>query len=303
MLSFSPVETLDRLSYRAHVKESAFLTKSCEYAYANIYAWTAMYQTKWASGGGSMYFRMRHEGEDYFLCPVTALSNLENALSDLIGYEKDRGREKLNFVCLPENFADKLARLYPQAEVSSNRGSADYLYEKEKLAAFSGKALHAKKNHKNRFMALYGDSYEYRVMTPDDVPLCKAFNEKWYAANSAYTDFEFSNEHIATTNMLEHFELLGLTGGLIFVNGELCAYTLASDNYDGADTLDVHAEKGDYDITGVYPAICSEFLLHSGEGYAFVNREDDVDDEGLRQSKLSYKPVAMEEKYNVSFSI
>ena len=46
-----------------------------------------------------------------------------------------------------------------------------------------------------------------------------------------------------------------------------------------------------------------EFLLHSGEGYAFVNREDDVDDEGLRQSKLSYKPVAMEEKYNVSFSI
>ena len=168
-----------------------------------------------------MYFRMRHEGEDYFLCPVTALSNLENALSDLIGYEKDRGREKLNFVCLPENFADKLARLYPQAEVSSNRGSADYLYEKEKLAAFSGKALHAKKNHKNRFMALYGDSYEYRVMTPDDVPLCKAFNEKWYAANSAYTDFEFSNEHIATTKMLEHFELLGLTGGLIFVNGEL----------------------------------------------------------------------------------
>ena len=93
MLSFSPVETLDRLSYRAHVKESAFLTKSCEYAYANIYAWTAMYQTKWASGGGSMYFRMRHEGEDYFLCPVTALSYLENALSDLIGYEKDRGRE------------------------------------------------------------------------------------------------------------------------------------------------------------------------------------------------------------------
>ena len=64
MLSFSSVETLDRLFYRAHVKESGFFTKSCEYAYANIYAWTAMYQTKWASGGGSMYFRMRHEDED-----------------------------------------------------------------------------------------------------------------------------------------------------------------------------------------------------------------------------------------------
>lgn len=89
MLSFSSVETLDRLFYRAHVKESGFFTKSCEYAYANIYAWTAMYQTKWASGGGSMYFRMRHEDEDYFLCPVTAASNFENALAVLTEYEKN----------------------------------------------------------------------------------------------------------------------------------------------------------------------------------------------------------------------
>ncbi len=303
MLSFSPVETLDRSLYRAHVKESHFFTKSCEYAYANIFAWTAMYQTKWSGGADSIFFRMRHEDDDYFLCPVTGLSNFENALSVLTEYEKKRGRESLNFVCLPKDFADVLAKLRPDAALSASRGSADYLYEREKLATFSGKALHAKKNHKNRFMALYGDSFEYRAMTPDDVPLCKAFNEKWYAVNSAYSDFEFSNEHIATTKMLDHFELLKLTGGLIFVGGELCAYTLASDNYDGADTLDVHAEKGNYDITGVYPAICSEFLLHEGADYAFVNREDDVDDEGLRQSKLSYKPIALEEKYNASFAI
>ncbi len=303
MLSFSSVETLDRLSYRAHVKESGFFTKSCEYAYANIYAWTAMYQTKWASGGGSMYFRMRHEDEDYFLCPVTALSNFENALAVLTEYEKKRGREALHFVCLPKDFAEKLKELRPEVTLEENRDGADYLYEREKLASFSGKALHAKKNHKNRFLALYGDSYEYRVMTPDDVPLCKAFNEKWYAANRAYTDFEFSNEHIATTKLLDHFESLGLVGGLIFVGGELRAYTLASDNYDGADTLDVHTEKGDYDTVGVYPTVCSEFLLHSGSAYRYVNREDDVGDEGLRQSKLSYKPVAMEEKYNASLML
>ena len=40
-----------------------------------------------------------------------------------------------------------------------------------------------------------------------------------------------------------------------------------------------------------------EFLLHSGEVYAFVNREDDVGDEGLRAAKLSYNPDIIEPKY------
>ena len=49
--------------------------------------------------------------------------------------------------------------------------------------------------------------------------------------------------------------------------------------------------------------VCSEFLLHSGSAYRYVNREDDVGDEGLRQSKLSYKPVAMEEKFNAALML
>ena len=48
---------------------------------------------------------------------------------------------------------------------------------------------------------------------------------------------------------------------------------------------------------GVYPTVCSEFLLHSGSAYRYVNREDDVGDEGLRQSKLSYKPEYILNKY------
>lgn len=69
MLSFSSVETLDRLSYRAHVKESGFFTKSCEYAYANIYAWTAMYQTKWASGEEACIFECGMRTRTIFCVP------------------------------------------------------------------------------------------------------------------------------------------------------------------------------------------------------------------------------------------
>lgn len=51
----------------------------------------------------------------------------------------------MNFVCLPKDFAEKLKELRPEVTLEENRDGADYLYEREKLASFSGKALHAQK--------------------------------------------------------------------------------------------------------------------------------------------------------------
>ncbi len=43
------------------------------------------------------------------------------------------------------------------------------------------------------------------------------------------------------------------------------------------------------------------FLERMGSGFEWVNREQDMGDEGLRQAKMSYNPCRFVEKFRVRF--
>jgi len=82
------------------------------------------------------------------------------------------------------------------------------------------------------------------------------------------------------------------------VDGAMVAYTVAEKLTE--DSMVIHFEKGDTQYKGVYQAINQMFLAHSASQYKFVNREQDLNDEGLRKAKLSYHPVEFVFKYRVT---
>ena len=87
-----------------------------------------------------------------------------------------------------------------------------------------------------------------------------------------------------------------MRGGALRVNGEIVAFTVGEPVGMRQDTLVVHIEKAFSDIQGAYTMINQQFAIHEGKGFQYMNREDDVGEEGLRQAKLSYKPVFLIEK-------
>ena len=64
------------------------------------------------------------------------------------------------------------------------------------------------------------------------------------------------------------------------------------------ETLIIHIEKALYSYAGAYPAMVQAEVAAFGDGCAYVNREDDAGDRGLRTSKLQYGPAKLAPKYH-----
>ena len=173
------------------------------------------------------------------------------------------------------------------------RDSADYVYETEKLSRLSGKKYHSKKNHVNKFKATYPD-WSYEPITKDNVEECFQMALRWRELNGCEEDEEKHAEICVALNFLRLFEELEMRGGALRVNGEVAAFTIGEQV--GTDTLVVHIEKAFADVQGAYAMINQQFAEHEGTGFPYLNREEDMGEEGLRQAKMSYKPVFLIEK-------
>jgi hypothetical protein len=182
--------------------------------------------------------------------------------------------------------------------LESERPLWDYLYSAEKLDTLAGKALHGKRNHINRFTA--ENNWSYSALTPADFPDCQAFLDGWLAASEQDMDDGLSDERMAIGRAFEHFEPLGLEGGILRVDGKPVAFTLGEPVCQ--HTFVVHFEKADADINGAYTMINREFVRQIRKNHPLVqwiNREDDMGLDSLRQAKQSYHPDRMVEKYTV----
>ena len=125
--------------------------------------------------------------------------------------------------------------------------------------------------------------------------------EDWCTWRDCESSAVLSAENKAISKMLQDWESLkGTLGGAIIVDGKMAAYTVAEALTP--DTLVIHFEKGDTQYKGIYQAINQMFLAHAADHYKWVNREQDLNDEGLRKAKLSYNPADFLRKYRVTLT-
>jgi len=187
---------------------------------------------------------------------------------------------------MEEHYPDKFS-------FSFLRDYSDYLYNTQDLIFLQGKKYQSKRNHINKFKKMY--NYQYINMNQDDIPECIDMHRQWAALHCEKGNTQLNGDSCATLKALQLFNKLDFKGGVLRVDGKIAAFTLGQAINNS--TFDICVEKALPDYEGAYSMINQQFLKHQASAYTYVNREDDVGEEGLRKAKLSYHPAQLINKY------
>lgn len=260
---------------------------SCEFSVGNILGWCSHYGAEIAEIDNCVVSRIKKKN----LCGFPKGKNYEAAISTLESELPDHG-----FYGLTVSERDTLELLRPgKYTYTPTRASFDYVYRVDTLAQLPGKKYHAKRNHISYFEKTY--NWKYEEINRDNISDCMKMSEKWYEINTDKNPDEIKAESEVLDLAFDCYNsgLIDYVGGLIRIDGDVVAFTFGEKLND--NMFDTHFEKAFADIRGAYPIINREFARNTINGFEFVNREDDMDSEGLRKAKLSYHPEFLVEKF------
>lgn len=278
--------------------EKTFRTEnssSADYCFGNIFMWDKRYKQKTAIVGGRLVTLIGGMGEEYFSFPVGS-GDISPAFDFMREYCKTKGI-KLKVCGIENEHKALMEKAFPEKfSYTAARDNFDYIYPIDALMSYPGKHLHAKKNHCNRFEN--ENEWSFVELSPELIPDCIKMLDEWSAKEAERLSKSIIDEHEAIMRGFEHFDGLGLEGGVLLVGGKVSGFAIGERL--SSTCFCEHFEKAYTDIPGAYPVVCREFAKMIKEKHpdiCYVNREDDLGSESLRKSKLSYQPERLLEKY------
>lgn len=254
-------------------------------SFANIYLLRHKYQTTTAVEHGVLY---RHYGGNSRLQGYAFPCGAEDVETALQRIETDAAlrRRPLRFCLLTPQEAALLQALRPgQFTFTCDAGDSDYIYRQSDLSSLPGTAYHRKRNHIARFEKLFPD-WKFEILTPAHVEDALNIAREWLAACPGTA---LEHELHAIEHALQHTAELGICGGLIYTGGRAVAMALAS--FVSPRVADVHYEKCLPGYREAYPVINRE--LARTLDCDWINREEDLNQPGLRHAKESYHPTLL----------
>lgn len=267
-------------------------SKNSEFTFTNLFMWRRSYDMKYAIINDTFCIFPKHEGGPRSATFPIGGGDIKPVIDEILKYFEEIGETPL-IRMYDDEAVQKLLMEYPDKFVlTEDINSFDYVYRVQDLINLSGKKYHSKKNHVNRFMAMY--DWKYSKMTPDDKDECKRLYEEWYGNKSNEIE-GLEEEKEAVFELLDNWERLDIVGGCIRVDGRIAAFSFGEKLRENMAVI--HLEHADTEYRGAFAAMNKLFLENEWGGFEFVNREEDMGLPGLRLAKESYRPCEMVKKY------
>ncbi len=277
---FKDIELEDREIISGYARD--FGITSCEYSFANLYSWREVHHRTWSLYRNRLLI-LDNTNDGLFLPAGESL-----ATSDLVylsGELKKRGMSG-NVIFVPKAYLETHPDLEKYYSVEKIRDFADYIYSVQKLTALKGKKLQKKKNLISQFKRSY-PGYAVVPVIGELKQTCQKLAQTLLARNLRISR-SIREEHLALRRAFANLDEAGFEGLALIVAGKLVAFSAFSRL--NAAMYDIHFEKSDPAYKGAAQVINHETAEFLSPRCTFVNREQDLGIEGLRQAKRSYDP-------------
>jgi len=286
---FNRFELKDKALVNAYVKRVD--PESCEYNFSNLFAWQEVYDLCFTLYQGRLLI---YDGISR--CAFMPLGNdfFPEELVVLALQLKNLGIEA-SFGLVTPDYLKKYPDIEAYFTVKEERDYAEYLYEVKSLCDLTGEKLHKKKNLISQFKRSYPD-YQVHGIKGEFKTRCYSFAKELLNSHEKGSE-DLVEELFAIETSFRYFDELGLEGLAVTVGERLVAFSVFSRL--NRSTYDIQFEKFDVGFKGAAQVINHETAKYLQDVCRYVNREQDLGIQGLRQAKLSYEPVKLFTPYSL----
>ncbi len=264
--------------------------RPCDFSVGCLFMWRGFYEAAYAISHGSLILRFRgDEGGVCYTYPIGG--DNDSALSELLSHG-----EEVCICLLTDDEVQDIQKRFSCGKPSCNRDWCDYIYNACDIVSLAGRRFSGQRNHINKFKKLYGEP-TFEDITEKNLSAVKDWFVAFYEKNPPRSeDLDF--ERSAIYELLDNYFYYDQPGLALTVNGKIIGVSIGE---CVGNTLIVHTEKADRDYEGAYPTLVQGFAeRYCDESIRFINREEDCGEVGLRASKLSYHPILLLDKWDIT---
>ena len=216
----------------------------------------------------------------------------------LLYADADERNLPLRLSLLTKSQCDLLAAAFPDCfTFTCAEKYTEYLYLRDNLAELRGSRYHGKRNHISQFWRANPDAY-IQPLIPENMSFALDIADQWLAARPDPHEPSLLYERSCIAEACENMDALGLSGLLLYADDKPVGMTMVSEISSGI--FDVHYEKVIPDYPHAWSVVANE-MAKCLTGARYLNREEDLGENGMRTSKQSYRPDLLNEKFNAEW--
>lgn len=291
---FKEISQNDREVILVHTKN--FLPYS-DYNFNSLWAWNTAGDMEFSDLNGNLVVSMPDYVTGERILSYIGINEPKATVAELLAYARKEG-VKTGLTLVPEVSVAELPS--DNLIIEEDKDNNDYIYSTEALSELKGKTFKVKRHLANRFKKEHPEAQFITSSVSakeSEIQILEVLSG-WVDKKTSTEETKLENEAIKRTLMLAKLDKNDLILSGVYIEDKLVAFSIDEILANNFAISHFYKAKNNYVGVSEYLNLETAAFLFS-KGIELWNWEQDLGIEGLKKSKLSYRPTQMLKKYKI----